>query len=754
MDEIPEGLEDLLKDILGDEEKKPSPQSSSALAVIPKVEKEEEDLVDDEIDERILTLLGLEDVTDIDYSTYKSLLREKVAAARMSDSKMSTEEAELITNEFKRVKKLTGRFKVKKKKINVESFFETAQEKTESKENKEDKEDIPDGLDDLINEIRGEVDLKKPDEATSEESEEKDDKAEKFIKLTLAPSLSKIEKNLESILGTLTKQFQFDKKQSEKSADVAQTTRKREREKKSEGKIGGSKVKDTADKVVKPVKGMFDMIMDFFKNILLGGALLWLLNFLKNPEKAFQPIIDAINGIIDFLNDVIKTTFDFVFAPVNDALSGIWDGLNFLEDRLNDATALFGQEPIDNINEENKPKFEAPQIPKVENPFKKPESTPAQEPTPVQGMQGGGVVSSLTNNNTSTNFISNNNTSNFFSSLTNNNTSRSNSSLINNKSINISEMLFTGGGSITSDSGQTITGMGADTQLVALQPGEVVMSRPAVNYYGASNLLAMNKEGGGTNKPKAGKVMGMQGGGMVEVKGTGNTVEGTLKLKDSTGKQVGKTYSAISGTYAGMNVPQNRRSTTRNAPIPDGNYKLLGFEKHGPYPGLPGIGHWSTYIANAGGSIGSRSGLMLHSDIGSNGTLGCVGVELGGVAGTKSEQEFLQAYQQVNPEKIKIALGGGGGDASEVASVDRKPTPDNSDKAAKIRPPSGRTNTTPKAPAPARFTGVVLPTMQQSRNQAPSSGSVMSGKKLPNISPIDLGNTELMVIKAIYNIVG
>jgi hypothetical protein len=725
MDEIPEGLEDLLKDILGDEEKKPSPQSSSALAVIPKVEKEEEDLVDDEIDERILTLLGLEDVTDIDYSTYKSLLREKVAAARMSDSKMSTEEAELITNEFKRVKKLTGRFKVKKKKINVESFFETAQEKTESKENKEDKEDIPDGLDDLINEIREEVDLKKPDEVTSEESEEeeKDDKAEKFIKLTLAPSLSKIEKNLESILGTLTKQFQFDKKQSEKAADVAQTTRKREREKKSEGKIGGSKVKDTADKVVKPVKGMFDMIMDFFKNILLGGALLWLLNFLKNPEKAFQPIIDAINGIIDFLNDVIKTVFDFVFAPVNDALSGIWDGLNFLEDRLNDATALFGQEPIDNINEENKPKFEAPQIPKVENPFKKPESTP------VQGMQGGGIVS-----------FSMGNTSNLI-----NNT--------NNKSINISDMSFTGGGSITSNSGQTITGMGADTQLIAVQPGEIVMSKPAVNYYGASNLLAMNKEGGGTNKPKAGKVMGMQGGGMVEVKGTGNTVEGTLKLKDSTGKQVGKTYSAISGTYAGMNVPQNRRSTTRNAPIPDGNYKLLGFEKHGPYPGLPGIGHWSTYIANASGSIGSRSGLMLHSDIGSNGTLGCVGVELGGVAGTKSEQEFLQAYQQVNPEKIKIALGGGG-DASEVASVDRKPTPDNSDKAAKIRPPSGRTNTTPKAPAAARFTGVVLPTMQQSRNQAPSSGSVMSGKKLPNISPIDLGNTELMVIKAIYNIVG
>ena len=53
-----------------------------------------------------------------------------------------------------------------------------------------------------------------------------------------------------------------------------------------------------------------------------------------------------------------------------------------------------------------------------------------------------------------------------------------------------------------------------------------------------------------------------------------------------------------------------------------------GFQEHGPYPGLPGIGH-STYVNNGNGSIGSRSGLM-DNDIGSNGTLGCIGVELGG----------------------------------------------------------------------------------------------------------------------------
>ena len=40
---------------------------------------------------------------------------------------------------------------------------------------------------------------------------------------------------------------------------------------------------------------------------------------------------------------------------------------------------------------------------------------------------------------------------------------------------------FSGGGSITSSSGQTITGMGPDTQLI-VQPGEVVMVRRVQTY--------------------------------------------------------------------------------------------------------------------------------------------------------------------------------------------------------------------------------------------------------------------------------
>ena len=482
MDEIPEGLEDLLNSIRGEGKS----QQSSALAVIPKEVKQETELVDDEIDERILALLGLENINDIDYATYKTLLREKMAEGRMVNAQMPTEEVELLTDEFKRVKSATGRFKVKKKKINTGSFFETAQQKAQTSPRQE----APPGA-------LARTPMFQQQGSTSqivndlEEEQEKDDKSDQFIRNVLAPSLNKIEENLESILETVTKQFKFDKKESEKAADAAQTIKKKTREKKREAKVKGG-VKDVASKVVKPVKGLFDMILDFFKNILLGGALLWLVNFLQNPAKAIQPFIYVLDNIIKFVNSVIKTIFDFIFAPINAAISSIWDGLGGLEDTLNNLLSMiprFGQEPfepLDNINEENKPKFEAPQfrtdeegnyIP-LENPFGDPEANqplvaPATTEAPVQGQTQGGTV------------------------------------------LNVNDMAFTQGGPIKEDSGVNITGMGKDTQLIAAQPGEVMMSRPAVQMIGAENLLAANAAAGSNNKPKMGSIMGLQNGGMV-----------------------------------------------------------------------------------------------------------------------------------------------------------------------------------------------------------------------------------------------
>tara|TARA_B100000900_G_scaffold156944_1_gene133429 strand:+ start:5491 stop:7494 length:2004 start_codon:yes stop_codon:yes gene_type:complete len=61
--------------------------------------------------------------------------------------------------------------------------------------------------------------------------------------------------------------------------------------------------------------------------------------------------------------------------------------------------------------------------------------------------------------------------------------------------------------------------MGTDIVPAMLTPGEFIMSRGAVNMFGADTMMAMNKMGGGTNRPKFGKVMGFSEGGKVGSKG-------------------------------------------------------------------------------------------------------------------------------------------------------------------------------------------------------------------------------------------
>ena len=113
-EEIPSELDDLLGSIREEELVEPEAPPSSALAIYEGVGGD--DLVDEEIDERILKLLKLDDVFDIDYATYMTLLKERMVSARMPDSSISTEEDELLREEFKRVKGKVGRFKLKKKK--------------------------------------------------------------------------------------------------------------------------------------------------------------------------------------------------------------------------------------------------------------------------------------------------------------------------------------------------------------------------------------------------------------------------------------------------------------------------------------------------------------------------------------------------------------------------------------------------------------------------------------------------------------
>ena len=146
-------------------------------------------------------------------------------------------------------------------------------------------------------------------------------------------------------------------------------------------------------------------------------------------------------------------------------------------------------------------------------------------------------------------------------------------------------------------------------------------------------------------------------GGSLDFVGSGDGVSGTLILKDQKGKKLGS-WQAISGVFRTADSSQEDRKNVSGVlnPLPDGTYPLMGFGKHG-YIG--GVGTWSTYINNMTGSIGRRSQILVHNDIGSNGTAGCVGVELGGRSGTDAENKFLKLYEAAKPTSIRVAIGKG-----------------------------------------------------------------------------------------------
>jgi hypothetical protein len=163
-------------------------------------------------------------------------------------------------------------------------------------------------------------------------------------------------------------------------------------------------------------------------------------------------------------------------------------------------------------------------------------------------------------------------------------------------------------------------------------------------------------------------------GGMLDFIGHGDGATGKLILKDASGKKIGS-WEAISGVLrtAGTSQADRTNVSGRLYPLPDGTYPLVAYARHGY---VAGVGTWSTFINNASGSIGRRSAVMVHNDIGSNGTAGCIGVELGGRSGTKAEQAFLTLYEAVKPTSVKVSIGKG---AKTNQGLKPKPrvTPDN-----------------------------------------------------------------------------
>ena len=255
---MPPDLDDLINSI------REEASRESALAVYEGTRQD--DLVDEEIDERILNLLGLDDTFDIDYKTYMTLLKERMAAARMTDSQIPTEESELITEEFKRVKRKTGRFKIKTKKISVDAFQKSAIQ--------------PSKL------LTGSV-FESPEEP----------KAEKTTKKKKVDDIIKIRETVVSIKNLLEKRNDQLKDSAETERSRAQKARRAKREDKLEEKKPNLGLK-VLEKAVAPVKSLFDRIVSGLVALIAGRFLYKFLEWFSDPDNR-----EKVDSLIEFLTD-------------------------------------------------------------------------------------------------------------------------------------------------------------------------------------------------------------------------------------------------------------------------------------------------------------------------------------------------------------------------------------------------------------------------------------------------------------------
>jgi len=288
-------------------------EKSSALAVIVgNVPQKEEELVDEDIDSRILELLGIEDTTGLDYSDYKSLLKEKMAADRMNDNEGDGGDAELISDEYKRIKGSTGKFKVNSKKINVQSFVAKTKPSSSAV-----------SVTPLLPSVT-------PQEVEQPIQPERQGTDETLA--LIASKLNSVDKNVQQTTSNLQNKDAAENAQKNQDRLTAENTAAQRKEDRIErtAVLGG--IYAGVQKTVKPLTDMMSGLFDFFQRIGFAMFIMELLKFLQDPQKYINGVIEWINEqIIKLENSIENFVISTLVKPLNRAINGLNDQFsNFL----------------------------------------------------------------------------------------------------------------------------------------------------------------------------------------------------------------------------------------------------------------------------------------------------------------------------------------------------------------------------------------------------------------------------------------
>jgi len=168
------------------------------------------------------------------------------------------------------------------------------------------------------------------------------------------------------------------------------------------------------------------------------------------------------------------------------------------------------------------------------------------------------------------------------------------------------------------------------------------------------------------------------GVGRIEIQGTGDGLTGKLKMFDKDGKQVGKTYDAISGqTGKGDGKTVTRREVKpHHFDMETGKAYIDGeevpLELYNEFKSMSPEDQLNDPRFSTGDPM--PDGTFPISDFENRGRyLPKKSLRVGGKPGTKSDKEFLKSWKKVNPSKIMVNLLG-----SSKKILPRTPTFDNS----------------------------------------------------------------------------
>ena len=293
---------------------------------------------------------------------------------------------------------------------------------------------------------------------------------------SLDQSIQNITDTVTNISETLKARHQWEKEQAAEQGIELEQAQRNKTEKGSEAKAFTA-LKETSQKVLAPVKGIFDNILDVIKKLILGKIAMNIFDWFTNPENQGK-----VKSIIRFFKDfwpVLLTAY-LLFG----------NSFGRMTVRL---VSIVGKFAI-NLTKKIIPKLLA--------------GLARMKMGGLTRMLGGKWGKGLMTATAIATPMIMDHMSQGNAPFGGGNDEDQNLGGGNDEDQNLEgEQQFTTGGFVSGPAG-------VDRVPAKLTAGEFVMSKGAVQKYGADTLEGMNAAAGGTNRPTAGG--GYQGGGLVE----------------------------------------------------------------------------------------------------------------------------------------------------------------------------------------------------------------------------------------------